>query len=203
MSEGGETGRLAHRFRPLPLGRVRVAWLEGRMLHWRIGRTQRRAPLASIAAIHRDHPEAGRPWTTTIRFADGRTLILSDRYWHGWGRDERHRIGTMTTRKPTLDALTATLAIRTLRANPEVVLSEGLAPDIRTCARIALLLASGLGIGALIVLALLPGLALPALLALAIASVLGVDAYDRAAAPDPAPLMLPAKGMRRRNDDAP
>lgn len=120
MTDAGETGRHGHVFRPGPFHRRRAYWLDGGVLHWRIGAGPGgHVAVGDIAAMRLNLAEGtGGAARCVLVERSGRVHRICDRYWPGWTRAERHAWGRLQRRNATFRALTLTLARRLHRANP-------------------------------------------------------------------------------------
>lgn len=127
MSNVQENSRHGHVFRPGPFHKSRAYWLDGAILHWRIGDDEDHVPLSDIAAMRLYLPDGGDAVTAQCVLVEnnGRRHRISDRYWWRWTRDERHRFGRHQRRTATFCGLSYTLARRLVKANPQAVCQTG------------------------------------------------------------------------------
>ena len=112
MTNARENSRTGHVFREGPLRRSRAFWIDGAVLHWRIGRETGHCKLSDIAALDMD-PTGGR---CLIRLANGQVLKVSDLYWFTWEAAERHRLGSFERRRTTFANFVTELSARLARA---------------------------------------------------------------------------------------
>lgn len=122
-----ESSRHGHVFRPGPFHRLRAYWLDGGVLHWRIGHETGHVALQDIKGIRFNLPEGGEAMTAHCRIEErsGRTHRISDRYWWRWTQEERHRFGKHERQTATFRGLTFTLARRLMKTNREAVIQTG------------------------------------------------------------------------------
>lgn len=126
MSDAREQSRHAHVFRPGPFHRRRAWWLDGAVLHWRIGSGEGHVQLADIVSMRLDLAEGtGSAARCVLVEKTGRVHRLRDRYWPRWTREERRYWGRLQRRNATFRALTFTLARRLKDANPDAVIETG------------------------------------------------------------------------------
>mgnify|MGYP007078756602 FL=1 len=154
MTKAREHSRHGHAFRPGPFHKRRAYWLDGGVLHWRIGSREGHAHLADIASMRLNLTEGtGAAARCVLVEKSGRTHKLSDIYWPRWTRNERHQWGRLQRREATFRALTSTLARRFRKANPDAVLETGPTRTewISTCIVAALAVSIVIGGAALMV----------------------------------------------------
>lgn len=126
MTDARENSRLGHLFRPSPFSRDRAYWLDGHVLRWRRGVESGWLSLSDVTLVNVTLPPAGRGTARcTLRTADGCVHRFSDNYWFGWNGVERHRWGLREHRRATFLGLTAALARRVRKANPDATLRYG------------------------------------------------------------------------------
>lgn len=127
MSGAKENSRYGHVFRPGPFHKSRAYWLDGAILHWRIGDHADHVALDDIAAMRLYLPAGGEAVTAQCVIVEnnGRRHRISDRYWWRWTREERHRFGRHQRRTDTFRGLVCTLARRLVKANPQAVCQTG------------------------------------------------------------------------------
>jgi len=120
MTDSHENTRHGHVFRPGPFRARQGWWLDGHVLHWKIGQSAGHIPLAEIASVRLHLPEGGAAVTAHCDLVEtsGRRHRITDRYWFRRTRHERHRFGRHERREATFRGLTFTLARRLARANP-------------------------------------------------------------------------------------
>lgn len=126
MTNARELGRYGHEFRPGPFHRHRAYWLDGAVLHWRIGNEVGHVPLTGIEAMRLDLAEGAGPASRCVLVeTSGRVHKLCDRYWPRWTRAERGNWGRLQRRGATFHSLTFTLARRLIAAHPAARLETG------------------------------------------------------------------------------
>lgn len=131
MTNAHEKSQHGHVFRPGPFRRRRAYWLDGGVLHWRIGDSPGHVPLTDIASMRLHVPEGGTKNIGALAARcvlvekSGRVHKLCDRYWPRWTKEERRYWGRLQRRNATFRGLTFTLARRLAKANPEAVFNTG------------------------------------------------------------------------------
>lgn len=127
MTAAEEHSQHGHIFRPGPFRARRAYWLDGAVLHWRIGRRKGHLHLADIACLRLYLPEGGEAVTAHCLLVEksGRRHRISDRYWFRWTAEERRRWGRHRRHTATFRGLAFTLARRLARANPAARLLAG------------------------------------------------------------------------------
>jgi len=127
MTDSRENSRFGHVFRPGPFRARQAWWLDGHVLHWKIGHSAGRIALAEIASMRLHLPEGGAALTAHCDLFEtsGRRHRITDRHWFRWIPRERHRFGRHERREATFRGLTFTLARRLARANPQARLLIG------------------------------------------------------------------------------
>lgn len=126
MSDAREESRHGHAFRPGPLHRHRAYWLDGAVLHWRIGSVEGQVQLSEIASMRLDLADGTASAARCVLIEKtGRIHKLCDRYWPRWTQEERRCWGRLQRRNATFRSLTFALAGRLKKANPDAVLETG------------------------------------------------------------------------------
>ncbi len=126
MTNAREQSQHGHVFRPSPFHRPRAYWLDGAVLHWRIGSEEGHVQLADIASMRLDLAAGpGRGAICVLTEKSGRTHRFCNRYWPCWTREERHGWGRLQWRDATFRGLAFTLARRLRKANREAVIEAG------------------------------------------------------------------------------
>ncbi|WP_186396633.1 hypothetical protein [Stappia sp. TSB10GB4] len=126
MTSALEQSQHGHVFRPGRLRRQRAYWLDGAVLHWRIGSREGHVALTDIASLRLNLPATPRLAASCVLVEKtGRVHKLSDIYWPRWTREERPYWGRLQRREATFRALTFTLARRLNKANPDAILETG------------------------------------------------------------------------------
>lgn len=121
-----ECGRFGHVFRPGPFSRCRAYWLDGHVLHWRIGADQGHVPLSALASLRVNLPACpGLAAGCVLTEKGGRFHRLSARHWPRWTEAERHAWGRMRRHEATFRNLTHMLARRLARANRAATIETG------------------------------------------------------------------------------
>lgn len=122
-----EGSRYGHVVRPGPFRRSRAYWLDGAVLHWRIGRRKGHLALADIVAMRLDARGAGADATEScvLTNRDGRRLVIRDVHWFGWQADERTRLGRREIRRATFRGLVGALARRVTKTGRNVRFETG------------------------------------------------------------------------------
>lgn len=126
MTDAGAFSQHGHVFRPGPFHRRRAYWLDGTVLHWRIGAEEGHVHLADIASMRLNLADGTRAAARCVLVErTGRVHKLSDLYWPRWTREERRSWGRPQRRDATFRGLTFTLARRLGKANPAALLEAG------------------------------------------------------------------------------
>ena len=126
MTNARELSQHGHVFRPGPFHRQRAYWLDGGLLHWRIGSDEGHVALADIASMRLNLAEGtGAAARCVLVESAGRVHKLSDIYWPRWTRQERPYWGRLQRRDASFRGLTFTLARRLKNANPDAVIQTG------------------------------------------------------------------------------
>jgi hypothetical protein len=126
MTDAHENSQHGHVFRPGPLHRRRAYWLDGTVLHWRIGNSPGHVGLADIASIRLNLPEDTSVVARCVLIEKtGRIHKLCDRCWPSWTKEERHQWGRLQRRRGSFRSLTFTLARRLRKANPDATIVVG------------------------------------------------------------------------------
>ena len=122
-----DMSRYGHVFRPGPFHRRRAYWLDGAVLHWRIGDGPGgHVHLIDIVAMRLNLAEGtGGAARCVLVEKSGRVHKLCDRYWPRWTREERQHWGRLQRRDATFRSLTFTLARRLKAANPDALVESG------------------------------------------------------------------------------
>lgn len=118
MTDAREHSQHAHVFRPALFGARRAYWLDGGVLHWRIGNCRGHVAVADIVSMRLWMPD-GAPACCQLTEASGRRHAITDRHWFGWSAQERPRWGRHQQRTATFQGLLFTLARRVQKANPQ------------------------------------------------------------------------------------
>lgn len=126
MTNAREMSRHGHVFRPGPFHRRRAYWLNGAVLHWRIGTSEGHVALTDIASMRLNPAEGtGAASRCVLVERTGRVHKFSDIYWPRWTKQERSHWGRLQRRDATFRGLTFTLARRLKTANPEALIETG------------------------------------------------------------------------------
>lgn len=126
MTNAREMSRHGHVFRPGPFHRRRAYWLNGAVLHWRIGTSEGHVALTDIASMRLNPAEGtGAASRCVLVERTGRVHKFSDIYWPRWTKQERCHWGRLQRRNATFRGLTFTLARRLKTANPEALIETG------------------------------------------------------------------------------
>ena len=126
MTNARELSQHGHVFRPGPFHRCRAYWLDGAVLHWRIGSVEGHVQLSEIASMRLNLADGtGSAARCVLVEKTGRVHKLCDRYWPRWTQEERRYGGRLQRRDTTFRALTFTLARRLKKANPDAVIQTG------------------------------------------------------------------------------
>ena len=96
MTNAREQSQHGHAFRPGPFHRRRAYWLDGAMLHWRIGSSEGHVALTDIASMRLNLAEGtGAASRCVLVERTGRVHKLSDIYWPRWTKQERRYWGRL------------------------------------------------------------------------------------------------------------
>ena len=126
MTNVREQSQHGHVFRPGPFHWRRAYWLDGAVLHWRIGSREGHVALTDIASMRLNLAEGtGAASRCVLVERTGRVHKFSDIYWPRWTKQERSHWGRLQRRDATFRGLTFTLARRLKKANSEAVLQTG------------------------------------------------------------------------------
>lgn len=122
-----EGSRFGHVVRPGPFRSYRAYWLDGAVLHWRIGRRNGHVALADIVTLRLHSRGAGADATESCTITDrrGRRFVIRDLHWFGWQADERTRLGRREIRRATFRGLLGALARRVARTGRDVRFAIG------------------------------------------------------------------------------
>lgn len=151
MTNAHEMSQHGHVFRPGPFRWRRAYWLDGTVLHWRIGDNPGgHVQLADIAAMRLNLAgSTGGASRCVLVEKSGQAHRLCDRYWPSWTKEERRYWGRPQRRQATFRSLTFTLARRLKKANPQALFEVGPSRTewIATCVvaalAVAVIVASG------------------------------------------------------------
>ncbi|MDK8874207.1 hypothetical protein [Paracoccus sp. SSJ] len=126
MTNAREQSQHGHAFRPGPFHQRRAYWLDGAMLHWRIGSSEGHVALTDIASMRLNLAEGTNSAARCVLVEKtGRVHKLNDLYWPRWTKGVRRYWGRLQRRDATFRGLTFTLARRLKKANPEVIVQTG------------------------------------------------------------------------------
>ena len=127
MVQLGHIGQYSHVFRPGLFRATRVYWLNGGILHWRIGKKTGHLAVGDVARLHLHPPPRGTSVGASCLLVEtsGRSHWIADHHWFGWSVGERHRLGLWEYRAATFRGLVFTLARRVRKANPEARFLHG------------------------------------------------------------------------------
>lgn len=126
MTNTHESSKRGHVFRPGPFHRRRAYWLNGAVLHWRVGSEEGYTPLAEIESMRLYLPEgANLSGRCVLVDKTDRVHKLCDRYWPRLTKTEWRSWGRLQRREATFRNLTCTLARRLGKENPEAVIEQG------------------------------------------------------------------------------
>jgi hypothetical protein len=120
MTHHDDIGQHSHVFRPGLFRATRAYWLNGGVMHWRIGKNTGHIALSEIAALHlcTPPPNSSSSASCVLIETSGRRHRIEEHHWFGWTLGERHRFGQRQQRIATFRGLVSTLARRIRKANP-------------------------------------------------------------------------------------